>query len=88
MSQEHLRGLGAEVFKNLKEKHNQVIGLARNSDEKLNILECDVSDLESVKLAAKKIKKKISNKVYALINVAGIASMNLALATPGKYCKK
>ena len=81
------RGLGAEVFKNLKEKHNQVIGLARNSDEKLNILECDVSDLESVKLAAKKIKK-ISNKVYALINVAGIASMNLALATPENIVKK
>ena len=81
------RGLGAEVFKDLKEKHKQVIGLARNADEKLNILECDVSDLNSVKLAAKKIKK-ISNKVFALINVAGIASMNLALATPENIVKK
>ncbi|MDA9651233.1 SDR family oxidoreductase [Pelagibacteraceae bacterium] len=81
------RGLGAEVFKNLKEKHDQVIGLARNGDEKSNILECDISNLESIKLAANKIKK-IDNKLYALINVAGIASMNLALATPENMVRK
>ena len=81
------RGLGAEVFKDLKKKHSQVIGLARDGNKKLNILECDISDLSSVKQASKKIKK-ISNKVYALINVAGIASMNLALATPEEMVKK
>ena len=81
------RGIGAEIFKNLQSKHDQVIGLARNADEKSNIFECDISDLHSVKQAAKKIKK-ISNKLYAFINVAGIASMNLALATPESMTRK
>ena len=81
------RGLGAEIFKNLQSKHDQVIGLARNGDKKSNIFECDISDFHSVKQAAKKIKK-ISNKLYAFINVAGIASMNLALATPESMTRK
>ncbi len=81
------RGIGAEIFKNLQSKHELVIGLARNADKKSNIFECDISDLHSVKQAAKKIKK-ISNKLYAFINVAGIASMNLALATPESMTRK
>ena len=81
------RGLGAAIFNDLKEKHSNVIGLARNADEKLNIFECDISNLKSVKSAAKKIKK-IDNKLYAIINVAGIASMNIALATPEETIRK
>ena len=81
------RGLGAAIFNDLKTKHNNVIGLARNSDEKQDIYECDISDLKSVKLAASKIKK-IDNKLYAIINVAGIASMNIALATPEETVRK
>lgn len=81
------RGLGSAIFNDLKTKHSNVIGLARNSDIKQNIYECDISDLKSVKLAASKIKK-IDNKLYAIINVAGIASMNIALATPEETVRK
>lgn len=77
------RGLGAAIIEDLRPKHEQVIGLARNGNKKSNIIECDISNMDSVKSAANKIKK-INNKLFAYINVAGIASMNLALATPEK----
>ena len=75
------RGLGAAIFKDLKKKHKQVFGLARSGNKNSDIFECDISNLDSIKSAARKIRE-IDNKLYAFINVAGIASMNLALTTP------
>ena len=81
------RGLGKAIFDDLSKSYDNVIGLARNGDAKKNIISCDISDLNSVKSAFQEIKK-ISNKAFAFINVAGIASMNLALATPEETIRK
>tara|TARA_B110000858_G_scaffold198358_2_gene264255 strand:+ start:10165 stop:10842 length:678 start_codon:yes stop_codon:yes gene_type:complete len=77
------RGIGSAIFEDLKEKKIDVLGISRTGDSKKGIIECDISDFSSVKSVASKIKKEHKN-IYALINVAGIASMNLALATPEK----
>ncbi len=82
------RGLGKAIYDSLKNNGTNCIGLARNADEKNNILECDVSSLNSIKKSAKQIKDMCNNKIFALINVAGIASMNLALATPEKKTRE
>ena len=81
------RGLGKAIYDNLKPVYKNVVGLSRSGDKKLGIIKCDISDLESIKSAASKIKK-IDRKAYAFINAAGIASMNLALATPENVVKK
>ena len=81
------RGIGKYIFESLKSKKLDVIGLATKSDFNKNILECDISDFDSIKSANDTIKKKYE-KIYALINVAGVASMNLALATPAEVTKK
>ncbi len=75
------RGLGNAIAKYLFDKGKNVIGLTR-SDEKLFIetIKCDVSNYSSVKNVAKILKKK-KKSIEAIINCAGIASMNLALTT-------
>lgn len=81
------RGIGRFIFEDLKSKKLDVIGLATKADPDKEILKCDISDFMSVKSAHNIIKKK-TEKIYALINVAGIASMNLAIATPEDITKK
>ncbi len=81
------RGIGKYIFESLKAKKFDVIGLATKSNPEKKILECDISDFTSIKSAHDIIKKKY-NKIYALINVAGIASMNLAIATPETVTRK
>jgi len=75
------RGLGKAIAERLSEKGERVIGLAR-SIESLDVqgIVCDVSDYSSVKKAARAIKK-IGEPVEAVINAAGVASMNLAVTT-------
>ena len=77
------RGLGKKIFDTLKSKGMDCIGIARTTNQD-DIIECDISDFDSLKIVSNKIKKICNNKIYALINVAGIASMNLALTTPEK----
>ena len=81
------RGLGKAIYESLKPNYTNVIGLSKNGDNKLGIIKCDISNLSSVKSAANEIKK-IDKKAYAFINAAGVASMNLALATPEEIKKK
>jgi 3-oxoacyl-[acyl-carrier protein] reductase len=75
------RGLGKAIAKRLSEKGKRVIGLAR-SVESVDVegIACDVSDYSSVKKATRAIKK-IGEPVEAVINAAGVASMNLAVTT-------
>jgi len=75
------RGLGKAITGRLIDKGERVIGLAR-STESLSIegVECDVSDYSSVKSAARTVKK-MGEKVDAVINAAGVASMNMAVTT-------
>ena len=80
------RGLGKAIYDDLKSKGEEVIGLSRKKSSDSNLLECDVSD-DSIKNCSIEVKKR-TNKIYALINAAGMASMNITLATPHSMTKK
>ena len=76
-------GIGYFLAENLNQSEFQVIGLSRNEPEEkynFNYEQCDVRNISSVKNFFSKIKK--DKNIYALINVAGIASMNLLISTP------
>lgn len=76
------RGLGAAICKRLLSKKCPVFGLARNTDGlEFPSMNCNVSSYEDVKAAAKRLKQD-GAQVEALINAAGIASVNLAVTTP------
>ena len=75
------RGLGQAITERLIERGEEVIGLARNtSGLKINAIECDVSNYASVKNASKEVKR-MKKPVKAVINAAGVASMNMAVTT-------
>jgi 3-oxoacyl-[acyl-carrier protein] reductase len=82
------RGLGRTIADHMVAQGHDVFGLARHVDDlPFPSLECDVADPDSVKSAAKAVKK-LKVPVTALINAAGIASMNLALTTPPESAQK
>ncbi len=82
------RGLGNAIAKNLIKQGHEVFGIARNiKDLEFEAASCDVSIYEDIKNLARKIKSK-KIKIHALINAAGIASMNLALTTPSPTSQK
>ena len=82
------RGLGQAIIERLVERGEEVIGLARNtSGMNINAIECDVSDYASVKNAAKEVKR-MKKPVKAFINVAGVASMNMAVTTDESTVQK
>lgn len=82
------RGIGKSITEYLVEKGEKVITLSRSKDvNNPNHFSCDITDHESLK----KIYKKLSSDketIKALINCAGIASMNLALTTPPDIIEK
>ena len=82
------RGLGKAIADRLIKKNEKVIGLVR-STEKLNFktIKCDVGDYTSVKLASREIKK-MKIPIKAFINVAGVASMNMAVTTDESTVQK
>lgn len=75
------RGLGKAIAERLNYKGEKVIGLVR-STESLDIetIKCDVSNYKSVKDASREIKR-MKTPIKAFINVAGVASMNMAVTT-------
>ena len=75
------RGLGKAIYSRLKKKGNKVLGISKSKSKDLNIISCDISNYSELKKIASDLKNK-KTKVNGLINVAGIASMNLALTTP------
>jgi len=82
------RGLGAAICKRLIDNGQTVIGLSRNVDKMdFEAVACDVSSYASVKAAAKIIKSKKQN-IEAVINAAGVASMNLAVTTDENTTQK
>ncbi|MDA9937942.1 SDR family oxidoreductase [bacterium] len=82
------RGLGRTISERLINQGHDVFGLARNVEDcTFPSLKCDVADPDSVKAAAKAIKK-LKKPVKGLINAAGIASMNLVLTTPPASVQK
>jgi len=75
------RGLGEAICHRLLEKDERVVGLARSANAlEFEGISCDVGDYQSVKSAARQIRK-IGERVDAVINAAGVASMNLAVTT-------
>ena len=81
-------GFGKAIKNSLRSKGENVCSVSRSNpcnDEKH--ISCDVSDYVSVKKAYKKINS-MGEKVNALINCAGIASMNLAITTPPEVTEK
>nr|WP_281416973.1 SDR family oxidoreductase [Kistimonas asteriae] len=75
------RGLGEAVCTRLIERGERVIGLARSTNGlSFEGIECDVSDYASVKNAARTVKK-FGEPVTAMVNAAGVASMNMAVTT-------
>ncbi len=78
------KGLGKAIAENLIKKDKKVLGLSRTNDNSdFDILKCDISNYESIKEVCKYIKNK-KFSIEAIINAAGIASMNLALTTSKK----
>lgn len=76
------RGLGRAICLRLLENGHEVLGIARNACEPgLRALACDVGDAAQVRQVAAALRAE-GAQVEALINAAGIASMNLAVTTP------
>ncbi len=76
------RGLGRYCADRLHEKGYRVVGLGRSASAgtPFEMRMADVTDAASVAEAFKDLRRDAG--VYALVNAAGIASMNLVLTTP------
>ena len=82
------RGLGEAICNRLLERGERVIGLSRsNPDLKFEGIECDVCDYTSVKEAARAVRK-LGVPIKAVINAAGVASMNMAVTTDEKTVQR
>lgn len=75
------RGIGEAIYNHLRKQNKEVIGISKTINSDANIYNCDISNFSELQNLVSKIKKNNTN-IYAYINAAGIASMNLALATP------
>ena len=81
-------GIGHEITRTLRGAGENVITLSRRElTEDKNHISCDLTDYSSLKKAYKLLSSR-DEEVYALINCAGIASMNLALTPPPEITKK
>lgn len=76
------RGIGFAICEKLQELGIQVLGIARNVDGlPFSAVACDVTDYEALRVISRELRAE-DTIVSALINAAGIASMNLAITTP------
>jgi 3-oxoacyl-[acyl-carrier protein] reductase len=82
------RGLGRFCADQLAAQGYRVVGLGRNPDAgaQFEMRSVDVSDSASVASALHDFRRDAS--VYALINAAGIASMNLVVTTPAETVRR
>jgi 3-oxoacyl-[acyl-carrier protein] reductase len=82
------RGLGRAIAERLQAQGRSVLGLARApQDLPFESLACDVASAEAVKATAQALKRR-GEPLEALVNAAGIASMNLALTTPAAVAQR
>ena len=82
------RGLGRVIAERLHSQGHNVVGIARTHiDAPFQILEGDVADFDTLKSVARELKST-GQTLSGLINAAGVASMNLALATPPDVSRK
>lgn len=82
------RGLGRFCAEQLVAQGYRVVGLGRTPDATapFEMLSVDVADSGSVAEALRDLRRDAS--VYALINAAGIASMNLVVTTPAETVRR
>jgi len=82
------RGIGRYCAEQLHQRGHRVVGISRHSDESapFEMRLADLSDPESLPAGLGDLRRDAS--VYALINAAGIASMNLLLTTPMKTVRR
>ncbi len=82
------KGIGAAIANRLTSNGQHIIGLARDTSQiPYESIDCDVSSYQSIKFAQKLIKKH-NKPITAVINAAGIASMNMAVTTDEKTVQK
>jgi 3-oxoacyl-[acyl-carrier protein] reductase len=82
------KGLGRAICERLQSKNRDVFGIARDvSDLPFPAISCDVSSYREVKTVVQQLKKE-GIRIDALINAAGIASMNLAVTTPPEVSQR
>lgn len=82
------RGLGHAICRRFIDKGERVVGLARSVDDlDFEGISCDVGDYKSVKSAARKVRK-MGETIDAVVNAAGIASMNMAVMTDESTVQK
>lgn len=75
------RGLGKAICERLSASGNEVLGLARSEVQAPYATRtCDVTRFDDLRALAGELRQE--GAVEALINVAGVASMNLAITTP------
>ena len=77
------RGLGRAIAERLTDNGEEVIGLFEIVAVDIKAIQCDVCDYQSVKNAAKEVKR-FKKPLKAFINAAGVASMNMAVTTDEK----
>src|SRR5688500_747677 len=82
------RGLGRYCADQLHAAGYRVVGLGRSPDTKsaFEMRAADVANPESLADALRDLRRDTS--VYALINAAGIASMNLVVTTPSETVRR
>ena len=82
------RGLGRYCAERLQATGHRVIGLGRTvqKDAPFEMRQADVADPGSIAEAMRDVRRDPS--VYALINAAGIASMNLVITTPSATVRR
>ena len=77
------RGLGRAIAERLVERGHDVTGLARQmSEAQFPLIPCNVGDQLDVMAARRRIAA-MGMPVTGVVACAGVASMNLALTTPG-----
>jgi len=83
------RGLGAYIAQQLQAQGYDVVGIARTeaSNRHFPIYMCDVSDGVAVRKTARNVSKA-HKPIRAVVNAAGIASMNLVMSTPEPTIEK
>jgi len=80
-------GLGKAIVKGLNIKGIETITISRNIQKTKNHFKCDITEYEGLKKVYKQLIKE-KKKIDAVINCAGIASMNLAITTPKNIIDK
>lgn len=75
-------GLGKAVAKDLRQRGEEVVTISRRNEPKNQThFSCDITNYQSLKDIYLHLSQN-GSKISALVNCAGIASMNLAITTP------